>query len=559
MLSHIFIKDMVIVSRLELDLGPGMTALTGETGAGKSILIDALGLALGDKADASMIRTGCDRAEVSASFDLARCPAALEWLREQALDDGDDCLLRRVLVRGGRARAFINGQAASNAQLQALGDLLVDIHGQHAHQSLLRPAAQIGLLDGYGGLAEQAAAVARAFQQFRSLDRRWQALTSARDERAARMDLLAFQVGELDELALADGELDALDAEQRRLANLDGLQGTTASLVDLLYDGEPALRDQLGHAAAELSGLTRLDPKLTETAELLEAATVQVAEAAGNLRQYLDVLELDPARLAEVEARLGRIHELGRKYRILPEQIPDSLEQLRAELAELERADADLGSLERDREAARASFMEQATKLSSARRDAAARLADTVTEAMQSLGMAGGRLDVAVETGDEASAGSQGLDRIGLQVSANPGQPLQPLAKVASGGELSRISLAIQVATAECGSVPTLVFDEVDVGIGGRVAEIVGRLLRRLGDARQVLCVTHLPQVAAQGYAQLRVAKQAVDGQTFTDITALSAAERIDEIARMLGGTEITATTRAHAEEMLGGNGQASA
>ena len=551
MLSQIFVKDLVIVSRLELDLDAGMTALTGETGAGKSILIDALGLALGEKADPSMIRAGCDRAEVSASFDLGRCPAALAWLREQALDDGDDCLLRRVLVRGGRARAFINGQAASNAQLQALGDLLVDVHGQHAHQSLLRPAAQMGLVDGYGGLIDQAGAVAQAFQRFRALDRRWRELTSARDERAARIDLLAFQVAELDELALADGELDALDAEQRRMANLGSLQGTTAALVDLLYDGEPALRDQLGHAAAELSGLTGLDPKLSETAELLEAATVQVEEAASNLRQYLDELELDPQRLDEVEARLGRIHELARKYRVLPEQLPETLDTLRAELTELEQADADLGTLERDRGAAREVFMAQASALSAARRDAAARLAETVTDAMQTLGMGGGRFAIAVDTGDEQSAGSHGLDRIGFLVSANPGQPLQPLAKVASGGELSRISLAIQVATAECGSVPTLVFDEVDVGIGGRVAEIVGQLLRRLGESRQVLCVTHLPQVAAQGHAQLRVAKQAIDGQTFTEIAALSPSQRIDEIARMLGGAEITATTRAHAEEML--------
>ena len=321
--------------------------------------------------------------------------------------------------------------------------------------------------------------------------------------------------------------------------------------MDLLYDGEPALRDQLSHAAVELTGLTRLDPKLTETAELLEAATVQVEEAASNLRQYLDELDLDPARLAEVEARLGRIHELARKYRVLPEQLLETLETLRAELTELEQADADLGTLEHDRTAAREMFMAKANALSAARAEAAARLADTVTEAMQTLGMAGGRFEITVDIGDEASAGSQGLDRVGFLVSANPGQPLQPLAKVASGGELSRISLAIQVATAECGSVPTLVFDEVDVGIGGRVAEIVGRLLRRLGESRQVLCVTHLPQVAAQGHAQLRVAKQAIDGRTFTEITTLSAAERVDEVARMLGGAEITATTRAHAEEML--------
>jgi DNA repair protein RecN (Recombination protein N) len=555
MLTHIAIRDLVIVSALELDLTAGMTALTGETGAGKSILIDALGLALGEKADAGMIRSGCERAEVTAGFDLARCPAARAWLAEQALDDGEDCIIRRVLVREGRARAFINGSAASSAQLKALGDLLVDIHGQHAHQSLLRPAAQRALLDAYGGQLAEAAAVADLHRRWRELDTRWRTLTAARDQRAERMDLLRFQVQELSELGLADGELDALDAEQRRLANLGELQGTAAALVELLYDGDGALRDQLGHAGSELAGLAAIDPKLADTAELIDAAAVQVAEAASNLRQYLDDLDMDPGRLAEVEARLTRIHDLARKYRILPAQLADTLAERQTELDTLAQDDQALGTLEADRAAAQRALLAAATALSAARRAAAARLGEAVTGFMQELGMGGGQFAVAVETGDDAGVGAHGLDSIAFQVSANPGQPLQPLAKVASGGELSRISLAIQVATAELGSIPTLVFDEVDVGIGGGVAEIVGRLLRRLGDARQALCVTHLPQVAAQAHRQLKVHKRAVDGQTYTEIAPLADAARIDEIARMLGGTEITATTRAHAAEMLRGAG----
>ncbi len=553
MLTHIAIRDLVIVSQLELELAPGMTALTGETGAGKSILIDALGLALGEKADASMIRTGSERAEVSATFELGPCADARAWLTEQDLDDGDLCIVRRVLVRQGRARAYINGHSASGAQLRALGDLLVDIHGQHAHQSLLRATAQRALLDAYGGHEDQAVRAAELFRTYRELDSRWRTLTAARGQRAERLDLLRFQAQELSELALADGELDALDAEQRRLANLGQLQGTAAALVELLYDGDGALRDQLGRAGGELAALSDIEPKLNETRELLDGATVQVDEAASNLRAYLDGLNMDPARLAEVEDRLGRIQDMARKYRIRPEQLADALAERETELQAFEADDQSLGTLEADRDRARMALLDAAHKLSDARRTAAERLGETVSASMHELGMGGGRFSVAVEPGD--GVGAHGLDSITFLVSTNPGQPLQPLAKVASGGELSRISLAIQVATAELGSIPTLVFDEVDVGIGGGVAEIVGRLLRSLGEACQALCVTHLPQVAAQAHQQLRVQKRAIDGQTYAEIASLTDTDRVDEIARMLGGTEITDTTRAHATEMLAGAG----
>lgn len=551
MLTSIQLQDLVIVSRLELELGPGMTALTGETGAGKSILIDALGLVLGERAEANLIRTGHERAEVSAHFNLDQCSQARDWLIEQALDDEGDCVIRRVLQRSGRSRAYINGRTASSSQLKALGEWLVDIHGQHAHQSLLRTAAQRELLDGYAGHADLCTRVARQFRQLRDCEQRWQQLTVEREQRAARLELVRFQLDEFEALALAEGELEQLDVDQRRLANQGHLQETSARALQQLYDGEPALHDQLSRTGTELTELSMLDGRLASSAELITGAAVQIEEAAATLRQYLDALELDPARLQEIEERLSRIHEMARKYRVLPAQLADLHQQLQRECRELEQADADLDALAGAREQARTAYLDAAGQLSDARRAAAERLAATVTASMQELGMAGGAFTIDAQPQEITAAAAHGLDQIRFLVSANPGQPLQPLAKVASGGELSRISLAIQVATANCVSIPVLVFDEVDVGIGGGVAEIVGRQLRRLGEERQVLCVTHLPQVAAQAHQQLRVRKQTQQGQTFTDITPLDAPGRVEEIARMLGGTDITATTRAHAEEML--------
>ncbi|QVL49197.1 MAG: DNA repair protein RecN [Thiocapsa sp.] len=552
MLTHILVKDLAIVSSLELDCASGMTALTGETGAGKSIMIDALGLALGDKADAAMIRAGCERAEIVAGFDLAAVPGARAWLAEQDLDEDGDCLVRRLIVREGRSRAYVNGRPATGTQLRDLGDLLVDIHGQHAHQSLLRANAQRDLLDAYGGHAVLAGSVAAAFRDYRALDQQLGALESARQERAERLDLLRFQVEELSALGLSAAEIETLDLEQRRLSHLGRLQETAARILDLLSEAEPAISDQLRSAGSDLADLAAIDPALTEPRDLLETAAIHAGEAAASLRHYLDGLEVDPAALEVVETRIAQLHDLARKFRVLPVELPDALTARQAELETLERADLRLGDLRASRDTALNAFLAQARDLGEARAEAAERLNRTVTEAMQQLGMAGGRFAVEIETLSSERAGTGGLERIAFLVSANPGQPLQPLAKVASGGELSRISLGIQVATAECGSVPTLVFDEVDVGIGGGIAEIVGRLLRRLGDSRQVLCVTHLPQVAAQAHQQLRVRKETLDGQTYTRIETLDPDARVDEIARMLGGTKITARTRDHACEMLG-------
>ncbi|NCA88574.1 MAG: DNA repair protein RecN [Gammaproteobacteria bacterium] len=551
MLSHILIQDLAVVSALELELGPGMTALTGETGAGKSILIDALGLALGDRADAGMIRAGRERAEVAASFDLSAVPAARDWLAEQDLAEDGDCAIRRLLPASGRSRAYINGRLASGTQLQSLGEHLVDIHGQHAHQSLLRPAAQRDLLDGYAGQTSQVRELAGRFRDYRAREERLRALLTQGAERAARLDLLRFQVEELEGLGLTAQDIEELDREQRRLAHLGLLQGTAGRLLDALYDGEGALRDQLGRAETELDGLLSFDERLGEVRDLIAGAAIQVEEAASGLRQYLDGLELDPALLEQVEARLAQVHDLARKYRVLPHELPETLDRLRGELAGLEGNEVSLDMLTQERDGAWQRYREQALALSAARQAAGARLSATVTAAMAELSMKGGRFEVQLTRLAEDAASSQGLDRVEFLVSANPGQPLQPLAKVASGGELSRISLCIQVATAECAAIPTLVFDEVDVGIGGAVAEVVGRLLRALGERRQVLCVTHLPQVAAQAHHHLQVRKETRDGQTHTHITRLGAAARIDEIARMLGGTTITEKTLAHAREMI--------
>ncbi|MFD2110698.1 DNA repair protein RecN [Thiorhodococcus fuscus] len=551
MLSHLLVRDLVIVSSLELDWSVGMTALTGETGAGKSILIDALGLVLGDKAEASLIRAGAERAEIVAQFDLTHCPSATRWLAEQDLDDEGVCILRRLIPREGRSRAYINGRPANGGQLRALGDLLVDIHGQHAHQSLLRATAQRDLLDAYGGQTALAQTVATAFAEYRALAQRFSALESASHDRAARLDLLRFTVDELERLDLSPGEIDTLNQEERRLGHIDRLQQSAARILQTLSETEPSVEDQLRSATSEVDELLEIDPELGVCRDLLETAAINAGEAAASLRHYLDGLEIDPGALDSVAERLAHIHDLARKYRVFPDQLPDFLVERRSELETLEAADITLDALRSQRDAAYRHYLDRARELSAARAQSASRLGETVTASMQELGMAGGRFEVRIDDLEPERAGGGGLERIEFLVSANPGQPLQALAKVASGGELSRISLSIQVATASCGSVPTLVFDEVDVGIGGGIAEIVGRLLRRLGASRQVLCVTHLPQVAAQAHQQYRVRKEAIDGQTHTHIEPLDDTNRIEEIARMLGGTEITRKTREHASEML--------
>ena len=550
MLSRITIRNLVIVRSLDLDFDTGMTALTGETGAGKSILIDALGLALGDKADSAMIRAGTEKAEVSVGFDLADGSPAATWLERNDLAADGECLLRRVLVRQGRSRAYINGSPVTQALLRQLAELLIDIHGQHAHQSLLHAAAQRQLIDDYAGLKKKAREVGTLYKAWRDAGDSYAALQRAGADRASRLDYLQFQISEMQGLVCDRAGLDELEAEHARLAHAERLLGETSSIVATLSDSEPSVQQSLNRSAKTLTDLAELDASLGEACELLESAVIQIDEASNALRHYQDQVELDPERLQAIDAQLGKIHDLARKHRVEPAELGTLLEQLQDEAQTLENADGNLAALQQQVQEAQASYRDAAGKLSKARVAAARKLSKTVTERMQTLGMRGGVFRVEVST-DGDSPAAHGIDRVIFQVSANPGQPEGALADVASGGELSRISLAIQVATADCGSVPTLIFDEVDVGIGGAVAEIVGQLLRRLGAERQVLCVTHLPQVASQAHRQLRVHKISDGKSTETRIDALGKSARIDEIARMLGGVAITEQTRRHADEMI--------
>lgn len=551
MLTGIHISNLIIVEQLELEFDPGMTALTGETGAGKSILIDALGLALGDKADNSLIRQGAERAEISVRFDLYDCPEAAQWLADNDLDADDQCIIRRVLTRDKRSRAYINGVASPGPLLQNLGGLLLAIHGQHAHQALMHSSQQRNLLDDYAGLGPQRQQIQATWRDWQQTQERFAQLRAASSARSDRLDLLRFQVQELDQLGLGAQELEQLDAEHDRLSHADRLLQGCSELVNRLAESDGDLRSSLAQALREVQELSGLDAQIEEAGSALDGALIQVDEAVRVLRHYLDQLELDPARLSELEQRLSTIHDIARKHRLQPQELPPYQMQLKQELTELEHADETLDELLLHSERLQQQYLEQAEALHQKRHQAGLRLAQEVTDSMQQLGMTGGRFQVELEPLPLDKSSASGLDRVVFRVSANPGQPLQPLAKSASGGELSRISLSLQVATADCSRTPTLIFDEVDVGIGGGVAEIVGRLLRRLGQERQVMCVTHLAQVASQAHHHLQVSKHSDGQETQTHIQVLDEMLRVREVARMLGGLEITDNTLSHAQEMI--------
>jgi DNA repair protein RecN (Recombination protein N) len=550
MLLQIHIKDLAIVSSLEVDFVSGMTAMTGETGAGKSILIDALGLVLGDRADNGMIRADGDRAEITAVFSIQGQTGVADWLRRQELDQGDECILRRVLVRNGNSRAFINGTPAPIKSLQELGDQLVNIHGQHAHHALLRREHQLSLLDDYAAHSKLLTRVGKAHQQWQQTQQSLDRLRGAARERAERIDLLRYQINELTELQLGEHELDALDEEHRRLSSADQLLECCSQALGHL-DEENAALSLLNRSGNELLKLVELDPGVKESQELVEGAAIQIQEAISSLRQYADGVELDPQRLSQLDRRLAECHDMARKYRCGTQELIPHLARLQQELEQLEQSDIQLAQLEQSAGDLKAAYLQQAEKLDLSRIKAAKRLSREVTAGMQALSMANGQFAVTLERLPEEKAAASGLNRLEFMVTTNPGQPAKPLAKVASGGELSRISLAIQVATANCSQIPTLIFDEVDVGIGGGTAEIVGRLLRQIGQAQQVLCVTHLPQVAAQAHQHLLVSKQSRGDKTHTRLSDIAGEARINEVARMLGGLEMTQQTLAHAREML--------
>jgi DNA repair protein RecN (Recombination protein N) len=551
MLTSLYVRHFAVVEEAEVAFGPGLTVVSGETGAGKSLLVDALMLLAGARADSGMVREGCDRAELAAEFDLSALPEARAWLEREELDDEGACQLRRVIRAEGSSRAWINGRPANASQLGELATLLVEIHGQHEHQALLSRSHQLVLLDAYAGHEALAAQVRELATQWRELGTRIRKLSGG-ENREERLELLRHETTELEKWALPPAELAELEASHKRLSNAGRLAEGAAGVVELLDgDSEFALRRALGRAHAELGKLAAIDPRLGLALELLDNASIQLGEAADGLGRYAQDVDLDPERFTEVDAHLSRLHELARRHRLPAAELHERLAALQAELAELENAGGALEKLAGERDRLRRDYASKADALGQSRRDAAVRLGAEVSALMAELGMAGGRLVVELEPAEGDEPDAQGRERCELLVSANPGQPPRALRKVASGGELARISLAIEVATLGKDSVGTMVFDEVDTGIGGAVAEVVGQKLRALGAERQVLCVTHLPQVAAQGHAHLRVSKQSDGDTTRTQIDKLDASGRRDELARMLGGVEISRETRAHAKQML--------
>ncbi|MGE5385136.1 MAG: DNA repair protein RecN [Betaproteobacteria bacterium] len=548
MLQHLSIRDFVIVDRLELDFDAGFGALTGETGAGKSILVDALALALGDRADAGVVRAACDKAEVSATFDIAALPVVGQWLSENDLEAGDELLLRRVVDSGGRSRAYINGSAATVQQLREVAENLVDIHGQHAHQSLLRSDAQRALLDGHAGLTTLAREVGAAFLAWRNAEKKLAEVAASGEALAREREQLEWQVRELDALAFSAEEWETLESEHKRLAHAASLIEGAQFALETLADSETAAENQIDAVASRLGDLAEYDPALQEVAQLVQSVQAELSEAVSTLRRYAGHADLDPGRLAEVERRIDAVLTSARKYRVQPPELPGLLAEWRVRLEEIGLA-GDLAALEANLAAQRKQYLDLAAKLTAGRQQTAVELSAAVSGLMRQLALGSGSLEVALVPVPEGAA--YGLEQVEFRVSGLSGNEARPLAKVVSGGELSRISLAIQVVTSRSASVPTLIFDEVDVGIGGGVAEIVGRLLHELGAERQVLCVTHLPQVAARANWQWQVSKSVRDGATLSRIDTLDQRGRVEEIARMLGGVEITEITRKHALELL--------
>jgi DNA repair protein RecN (Recombination protein N) len=548
-LRTLSIRDFVIVERLDLEFEPGFTVLTGETGAGKSILIDALAAVLGERAESGLVREGKEKAEVSAEFSMVRIPALTRYLDENDLagDDGE-CLLRRVIETSGRSRAYVNGRAATVQQLKDIGEHLIDIHGQHAHQSLLRAASQRDLIDAYAGAPELAGQVAQAHRKWQDVRRHLVALETGAQALAAEREQLDWQERELDALAFRAEEWDELQSEHKRLAHAASLIEAVQFGLDVLSEGEVSTLAAVASVLSRLQGMVDFDPKLREILDLLEPAQIQLQETVYGLRHYQQRLELDPQRLREVEARLDAVHTAARKFRLQVADIPERLRAIKARLADL-AAGFDADALRQRESQAHEAYRDLAGRLSSVRKKGAADLAKKVTASMQALAMTGGAFEVSFTVLAEGNA--HGLEQIEFLVAGHAGATPRPLAKVASGGELSRLSLAIQTVTSQVAEVPTLIFDEVDAGIGGRVAEIVGGMLKALGRKHQVMCVTHLPQVAAAGDHQWQVSKSAANGKAASAVVVLDRTSRVEEIARMLGGVKITETTRKHAAELL--------
>ncbi|NLY57775.1 MAG: DNA repair protein RecN [Gammaproteobacteria bacterium] len=553
MLLHMTVNNYAIVDHLELELDRGMTVITGETGAGKSIMLDALALTLGDRADSGAVRPGADKADVLATFDISDIPEAAQWLEQRDLaSDEPQVILRRVVTAEGRSRGYINGSPCPQQDLKALGEMLIDIHSQHEHQSLLKTDTHRRLLDEYANASELARQVQLAAQRCRQTEQTLQQASDISDEQNARLQLLSYQLEELDNLGLQEGELEQLESEQRQLANAEQIMHSCQQVINICRESDSgSVLQALNSSLGRLGALREHGRSLDEAHDLLAGAQIQIEEAVGELTRYLDHFEADPQRQQQVDERLGVIHDLARKHRVNADELPALQQRLIDELEGIQQNDADRERLTEELAAYQQHYQQLAGKLSGIRQKAAQKLAKAVTGEIQQLGMPGGQVQVELRPIQGNQYPLQGLENVEFLVSANPGQPAKPLAKVASGGELSRISLGIQVITAQTSRVPTLVFDEVDVGIGGPTAEIVGKLLRQLGERGQVLTVTHLPQVAAQGHQHLFVRKEQQRNSTRTCIDRLDQEGRVQEVARMLGGVDLTEESLAHARKQL--------
>jgi DNA repair protein RecN (Recombination protein N) len=557
MLTSLQVRDFAIVDQISVEFQPGMTVLTGETGAGKSILVDAVALVLGERGSSQIVRNGATRAEFSAEFDISALPDVGAWLDEQALDQDDECLLRRVVNADGRSRAFINGNSVTMQQLKSIGELLLDIHGQHFHQSLGRRPVQRNLLDFFGDLLEQRRATEAAFERWQSLQDRLNTLLSANADRASRLDLIEFQLQELDALDVKQNEAANLLTERQKLKNSGVLaDGIATALANLSENDSGNANSFLAETNRSIGALVEFDDTLGAVLELLESASIQVAEASDALHRYGESIDMDPARRDWVEERLDALQSVARKHRKSPDELLDLCSKLRIEHEELSHAEERGKELEAEVAAANAVYHKLAKTLSRGRKAAAPSFSAAVTEAMSGLGMPGGVFEVRLSRLADGDVKPWGTDEIDFLISANPGQDPMPLSRIASGGELSRMSLAVQVIASDGSAIPTMVFDEVDSGVGGRVAEMVGHRLRELSAHRQVLCVTHLPQVASLADQHFRISKVSDGKATRTGASVLNKEERVQELARMLGGVEITQKTIDHAAEMLSGAAQ---
>lgn len=551
MLNQLSIRNFAIASALEIDFQSGMTVMTGETGAGKSIVLGALGLALGDRADSSMVRHEQKKAEICASFDVSNIYAAKQWLEAHDLDDEDLCILRRVINADGRSRAYINGQPCPLGDVKALGEQMIDIHSQHEHQSLLVKDKHRALLDDYANHATLVNEVKDSYKAWQKKSKQLDMLVNSKEETEARLHVLTFQVDELEKLALQDGEIEQLEREQNKLGHAEALIQGAHEALQFADNDEGGALATIVRAKNALSNLPSEDATLSESLTLFEEASIQIEEAANNLRHFVDTFELDPSRLGFIEERLSSAYQLARKHRCQPDELVSIHIKLSEELSALNGGDQDISALEQEASALKTLFNQLAAQLSKSRKDQASTLEQEVAKQLKQMAMQNIEFVAQILPLEERQASALGLDDIEFLISTNPGSTPRPLAKVASGGELSRISLAIQVVLAQRSAIPSMIFDEVDVGIGGGTAEVVGKLLKELGSKGQVICITHQPQVAAQGEHHLRISKSLEDGSMHSSVEPLDDNERTDELARMLGGIDITEQTKAHAKEML--------